>query len=287
MQLARIAAVCCLSMISAFAVSSPAAAQFGPGQGRNAPPSGESLVQSQVMADTARIEPGQTFHLAVVFTIDPHWHIYWTFPGSSGMKTHIDIDAPEGFEVGDIKWPRPQRFGHDGTWDYGYENQVILFVPVTAPAELAAETHRFEVDASWLVCKEACFMGSRKQTISISGSGEVNDARKALLQRYLDRIPKPIDDLDDASVAFDGSMLRITGPAGEFESIEFFPIEMPGVTFNTPDVTIADGRYTLNVRVALNASNAMGREMAVKGVIGLGKSLSDPCYSFEIKPPSS
>lgn len=281
----------CLSFASVLACSTMAAAQFGPGQGGNSPPSGESLVQSQVLADTTSIEPGQTFHLAVSFTIEPHWHIYWVFPGSSGMRTHIDVEAPEGFEVGDIKWPRPQRFGHDGVWDYGYENQVILFVPVTAPEEVPAGTNRFAVDASWLVCKEACFMGSRKHTVTISGTGsgagEMSDAREVLLKRYLDRVPEPIDQMDDASVAFDGTMLRVTGPAGEFESIEFFPIEVPGVTFGEPEMSVADGQFTLRVRVALNASNAMGEAMVVKGVIGLGDAHSDPSYSFKIKPPSS
>ena len=61
---------------------------------------GEQLVSVSVKADTDHVVAGETFNLVFLFRIDPHWHIYWESPGSTGMPTTIDVTAPAGFEVG-------------------------------------------------------------------------------------------------------------------------------------------------------------------------------------------
>src|SRR5205085_2447925 len=93
------------------------------------------------------ISPGAAFDLAVRFTIPAGWHIYWKNPGSSGIPTTVTVKAPSGFVVGSLLWPRPHALGEGEDVVYAYEKEVVLFIPVTAPAEPPAGPARFEAEA--------------------------------------------------------------------------------------------------------------------------------------------
>ena len=85
----------------------------------------EDLVRVRMLADTDIIAAGQTFHVAVVFDIAPHWHIYWKNPGDSGAATELTWRAP-GNEIGPVQWPAPQVFREaEGLLTtFGYEEEA-------------------------------------------------------------------------------------------------------------------------------------------------------------------
>jgi DsbC/DsbD-like thiol-disulfide interchange protein len=94
------------------------------------PKSAEQLVTVRGVADVDRLVPGQAFHLAFIFTIEPGWHIYWLNSGASGGPTEIKVSGPQGFTFGKALFPRPiVLHGEEGD-TYGYERQTVLFVPV-------------------------------------------------------------------------------------------------------------------------------------------------------------
>ncbi len=93
----------------------------------------EELVAVRTVADVVSIAPGQTFHLAVIFDIEPQWHIYWKNPGEGAPPPSLAIEVPKGFEVGEVRWPRPIAVESLIGPTYVYENQAALFVPITAP----------------------------------------------------------------------------------------------------------------------------------------------------------
>ncbi len=54
--------------------------QFGP-TNLPGPNSADHLVAVNMVTDVQRVGPGQTFHLALIFDIEPQWRIYWKNPG--------------------------------------------------------------------------------------------------------------------------------------------------------------------------------------------------------------
>ena len=97
-------------------------------------------VSTELIADVAAIEPGKTFRLGVLFTMQPEWHIYWRYAGNVGFAPTINWQLPEGFEIGPIQWPNPVRIDDEaaGLVSYAYEDEVLLFAEVMPPATLEA-----------------------------------------------------------------------------------------------------------------------------------------------------
>lgn len=122
---------------------------------------GDGLVQASLGAEFGAVWPGKETTLAVVLQVSDGWHIYWKNPGDGGIPTTVTLDLPPGLEAGEVQWPAPRRYVHEGMVSYGYEGEVTLLVPLRAAADLAAErglTVRGRVE--WLVCNpDGCLPG--------------------------------------------------------------------------------------------------------------------------------
>lgn len=276
----------------------PATAAIGQTSG---PTKASELVTVRTMADTEAIAPGQTFHLAVIFDIRDKWHTYWINPGSSGAPTSAKVQAPEGFTIGEMRFPRPWTNKDSVGVTYGYEKQAVHFIPVTAPESLDRGEASFTLDVFYLVCQDRCLMGDAKQTVTLptrptedrgtvnktmASTGSAEDT--ALLERFRKRLPKPIDALVDGAARLDGSTLVITGRSSEHgATASFLPIERPGISFGKARSTVkADGAFTVRVPVEIKANNMTdGERPKIEGVLTLGRSLDDPSYDVSVALP--
>ncbi len=247
---------------------------------------GESRVSVHLSTDADPIGPGRTFHIAVRFEIAEHWHMYWKNPGEGGLPPTIRVTTPPGYVAGEILWPRPVAVTTPLGREYAYFDEVVLFVPITTPARLADATVTMRVDLEWAVCRQRCLLGSatRQITIATSSRPDTDGGTSARLDAFKKRLPRPLADLKGARIAFDRSILTLTGPAGEATRAAFFGVDRPGVEFGTARVTVGDGRFSIVVPVALEPLNAGGRTMAVGGLVTLGAEADDPSYDFVIEP---
>lgn len=247
---------------------------------------GDELVQMQIAADVTHISPGKKFHLAFIFEVEPHWHIYWENAGDSGGPTEIDVSAPPGFTVGRTLFTRPQTLITDEGTNYGYEGTAVLFVEITPPLQAVAQIG-FNAEANWLVCKDVCKMGSAKGMISLPfGEGLVPSATKnevpEVVVRHKKRLPGDLSTMEHATIGFDGKHLTVALPADGRTGIEFFPNPSPGVTFGEAKSEVKGDTLHIMIPVALEPRNALGQSMRLAGVIGLGRNQDDPCFSFDI-----
>jgi thiol:disulfide interchange protein DsbD len=247
---------------------------------------GDQLVRMNMSADVARIAPGEKFLLAFVFNIEPHWHIYWENSGSSGAPTEIEVKAPANFVVGKTLFPRPQMLSSPEGVTYGYEGRVTLFVEITPP-DNALGAVNFSAEASWLVCKDICKMGSAKAMLALPfGQTSVPGATPAEVDPavavFKSRLPGKVTDVSGASVEFDGKQLVIGIPAAGKDAAEFFPNPCPGVEFGDARFEQRGGTMHTIVPVTLEPNNSLGKPMRLAGVVGLGRELSDPCYAFDV-----
>lgn len=181
-----------------------------------------------------QINFGTINYLIFKFNIAEHWHIYWLNPGDSGIPTEIKIDAPDELKIGDILWPVPEKIPFDDLANYGYSDEVSLFVPVyinDSADVLKNKDNKFKtyknipVEISWLVCKEKCIPQDTSFTIDI----EIQDKNEKLfdLSNY-----KFEEISGKANVSNQSEKVELTLPKLEAD-FEFFPYE--GGYFKTKD----------------------------------------------------
>jgi len=150
---------------------------------------------AELVSQSAGVAPGQTVFLAVRQKIQKGWHTYWRNPGDAGEPMRLGWTLPAGWRAGDIVWPTPHRLPVGPLMDYGYEDEVLLPVPVTAPADAKpGETVPLKVAASFLVCAETCVPADAVLTLNLpvtAAPATVDPKWGADVTRALAEAPKP------------------------------------------------------------------------------------------------
>lgn len=102
------------------------------------------------------VRAGQPLWLGLQITHQSGWHTYWLNPGDSGLPTQLTWTLPDAFKAGDIAWPAPRKLPLGNLANYGYEDTVLLPVPVTVPPGFSADQLTVRLKATWLICKKEC-----------------------------------------------------------------------------------------------------------------------------------
>ncbi|WP_269533781.1 protein-disulfide reductase DsbD [Chitinimonas sp. BJYL2] len=113
-------------------------------------------LSATLVSEQRVLAPGQTHWVGVRFRLQPHWHIYWRNPGDSGYPPSFSWTLPPGVEAGDIRWPAPSRIPAGPLTNFGYEQEVLLAVPLSVPVDFRASQLPLKLAAEWLVCEEVC-----------------------------------------------------------------------------------------------------------------------------------
>lgn len=108
------------------------------------------------------VVPGREATLGVVMRMQPDWHIQaGAGSGDDGgdfLPTEIAVDVPEGWEVGDVRWPEAHEFtmgeGEFAVTLAGYEGLVVAVVPITPPADAAEGEQPITVTISVQACDD-------------------------------------------------------------------------------------------------------------------------------------
>jgi thiol:disulfide interchange protein DsbD len=192
-------------------------------------PAPADLVQVTLLADVDAVVPGQNFTLGVLLKVKEHWHTYWVNPGETGNATQIILHGPAGLEFGPVQWPLPAKINAIGGIIYGYENEVMLMVPVKVAKGFAAKDVTINTSVEWFAChKEECIEGLVKPAVVLPVSLKSAPANAELFQAWKHRLPDEVSDVasvkevklsDDSqfglSVQWNGAL-----PA----NIDFYPI---------------------------------------------------------------
>jgi len=128
-------------------------------------------VQVELLAHAPQgVQAGQTFWLGLKIEHAPHWHTYWQNPGDSGLPTRVQWQLPQGLQAGEIVWPLPRKIPIGTLANYGYEDTVLLTVPITVTPRFEPPVTgplRIGLQAEWLVCRQECIPQSGRFTLEL------------------------------------------------------------------------------------------------------------------------
>lgn len=147
-------------------------------------------VSASLIADTTAVLPGKPFTVGLLLKMSPGWHIYSREPGDSGFPTSIEWNLPPGFKAGEIQWPAPLKKVEPGDLKVNvYENEVLLMVKITPPAQLTSGFTTLRCKARWLSCKESCIPGMSILSLMLPVGKKSELSHHDIFQKYRAEIP--------------------------------------------------------------------------------------------------
>ena len=97
-------------------------------------------------------QPGEAM-LALVFRPQEGWHVYWRNPGDSGLPPKVTPIGESAVQLGELRFPIPERIPVGPLMNYGYEGEAAFLLPVRFPPDAAGAV---TLQLDWLVCAEVC-----------------------------------------------------------------------------------------------------------------------------------
>lgn len=184
-----------------------------------------NLVGLYLLSNVTTVSSGQEFRVAARFDIEPSWHIYWINPGEAGLATQAVFSVPDGFALGEPRYPGPVRFdGGGGTTSFGYEELVVISAAVTAPDEFT-ERKRISVRANWLACREMCIPGEAESSMWIepaSATVPSKPANAGMFDAHDLALPVPFDG-QTGSIGWNPDQSTVELLIKAADSAEYFP----------------------------------------------------------------
>jgi DsbC/DsbD-like thiol-disulfide interchange protein len=253
-------------------------------------PDGNKLVRVELVAERAKLHPGEHFTLAAKLSVSRGWHIYWgENPGDTGVPTRLEIDAPKGFEIGAARFPVPERHNEPGDLvSFIHEGQVLVLFDAVAPAKLApGEKARFEVSASWLVCTSRCFQGEGEASLELecAAAGEPVPANEALFKEARSKLPLSLSELKGLTTSLRPSAgkpdeLHIAIAVADATQMEFLPADQKNPAF-VSSTAAPEGGLELLYRWKEPPKGAA--QFACPGILSVKTKLGTTQYWFDHK----
>lgn len=183
-------------------------------------------VSLKLISEETHLRPGATQTLGLVFTMEPHWHVYYKGLEGGGNPPKIEqATLPDGYTFGEIEWPAPQRYVAPGdVYDSVYEGQVTLLLPLNVPKDAKpGEKVTIGVKMNWLECSEVCVFGAGESSISLpvstDASKKSDDAKLIDISRAKLPVALPAD--GSVSVKLAGGVMTVQ--AAKATRLEFYP----------------------------------------------------------------
>lgn len=257
--------------------------------------------QAELLLSDDAAKPGETVLAGVHLKMESGWHTYWINPGEAGMTTKIDWQLPPGVTAGEIQWPLPTRIPPADVTTYGYENDVVLLVPLKLAADLKPGPLDLKAKVSWLECKEQCIPagGSVEATLTVAGETK-SSANEAMLKAWKEKVPKtegPVAGLtytnsawwekaatdDTRPVIIDRRSLEAPAASVTFGTVDFFPYAGSGSDIQPTVEKIAADASDIRLRLFVKKySGDWPKEISGVIVTGSGEQRQGTLVHFSI-----
>jgi len=201
----------------------------------------DDLVRATLLVDTDAIAPGSSLTLGLHLKMKPHWHTYWINPGESGEATKVKMKGPAGVTFGEVQWPLPQKIVSFDAITYGYENEVMLLVPVKIAKDAKLEG-AIEAHVTWLACHDTCIEGEAKLSLALPAKSSAS--HKETFDAWRSKLPIDQEDKHSPIVHVKQPINRKTEPMPSFTiewkeapaKVDFFPVATRAVAIENVTV---------------------------------------------------
>ncbi len=233
---------------------------------------GKQLVQAELIAKTTAIVAGQPFQVGLLLKMAPGWHTYWKFPGDAGIPTELKWNLPEGWRVGEIRWPLPLKLEEPGDIRiYGYHDEVLLMQEITPPASVSATSVKMSAEANWLVCEKICIPGGAKVELDLPVAANAAPANEEVFRRFETALPQPLPEemanaLSWSRTANELILAVKNAELAKRETVEFFPV--PGESLVVGHVSTERQPDGVLFHIPLDTPET--KEGSIPGVIAFG-----------------
>ena len=212
----------------------------------------------ELVSENQWIAPGHTIHLGLHFQLEKGWHIYWVNPGDSGEPPRVTWQLPAGVRADEIEWPTPRRLGTSSIVDFGYEDDVMLLVPLRAGVGAAAlgagdGSVQLRGEVKVLVCREMCIPGKAQLSLTLpvkSQAPEPDAQTNGLFAAARKAMPRPAPATWRISVADARDSFSLTAKLGKhIAQASFFPLEESQIKNAAPQqFTAVPGGFRLTLQ---------------------------------------
>lgn len=227
--------------------------------------------------------PGGTVSAALVWDMDPKWHIYYDGQNDSGQPPAFDRSKlPPTLTFGEFQWPAPERQALEGDIiDHIYAKKAVLLFPIILAKDAKpGETLKFELPLTWMECAGTCQLGEAKIVGSVKVLAKPADmkltgeaktfeaARKAL--------PETLPDDGSVKVELGGGTLTITAKGAE--SLTFMPASASTPLAHLAAEAVAKGE-------TLRAELKLGEKPPVRavGILAVTKGKTTTHYAVDTR----
>ena len=205
-------------------------------------------VEVELLSEYSSIAPGQNAWLGLHFKHAPEWHTYWINPGDSGLPTKLTWTLPPGYKASEIAWPTPKRFQVGDLYNFGYDGDTLLPVPIAVPADAAVGSMaQFGVEAKWLVCHEECIPGKATLRIElpVAAAAKLDSAVAMRFAAAQAAVPPDSAQSATAHLAGDRIEVAIGGVNPHRPPTDAFVRQTKVVAYAPPKIDWRDGKLVL------------------------------------------
>ena len=171
----------------------------------------EQSVKAELLTSVKTVAPGEKFYVGIKLSMNDPWHVYWKYPGESGLPTRISYKTQEDLSIYPFKWPTPIRFSQPGGDDgFGYEREVLLISEVVAAEDLdIGKKIPIEATVDWLGCSpRLCMPGKAKLNTEVKIGRSTTPSKGETFSNWLKLVPEPIEECQGAdSYKIDGNKI--------------------------------------------------------------------------------
>jgi DsbC/DsbD-like thiol-disulfide interchange protein len=184
----------------------------------------------ELFAEASSIRPGHSFYAGLNFRLEPGWHIYWINPGDAGEPPRVTWRLPAGITAHPLQWPAPTALPAFSDMDFGYQNQVLLLVPMTASAGLKTSAAAdIGAEIKLIVCREVCIPGKAQVALSlpVTNRPPVPDASsRHLFEQARRQLPRRAPAAWKFHAVNEKDSFRLVGQIGHpVKEAFFFPLQ--------------------------------------------------------------
>jgi DsbC/DsbD-like thiol-disulfide interchange protein len=160
------------------------------------------------------VAPGKKLWAGLQIEHKQGWHSYWKNPGDSGQATRLVWKLPVGVEAGAIDWPAPKKFNVSRLSNFGYDQTVLLPVPLTIGKNFVQgrpdDVLELKLTAYWLLCRTECVPqdGDFVLRIPVQGTTAMYGPQ---FERTRELVPVQIENRSEALISKQGLVVTAKG----------------------------------------------------------------------------